>query len=235
MRKISKEKYVIAAFLTAGIFLLGLFLGFVIEGKRVSYIQSVSEEQRLDFSSLQLQYAYIDQLNRDKDCNAVIKTSEKYLENLEATRIKLETYTDNSKLNQRDFDILKREYIIAQLNYWLLAKKTKDLCNSDSVSILYFFSTEDKCPNCDQQAFILTYLKKIFKEKLLIFALDSEYTGESMLDILKNRYDVVTFPTLIIEEKKLESLVSKDKILKEICPRYTSEIETCLPYTAQIK
>src|SRR3989344_3807045 len=106
MRTISKDKYIIAGAITIGIFLLGLFLGLVIEGKRLSYIESAGRKQNLDFSSLQLQYAFIDQLSQEKNCLAVQKTFEQNINNLESTRLRLENFDSDSTLNKKDFDVL---------------------------------------------------------------------------------------------------------------------------------
>ena len=231
MRKVSKDKYIIAALITAGIFTLGLLLGLVIEGKRVSYIEEVSKGQNLDFSSLQLQYAYIDQLSQENNCEAVSKTFEKNIENLETTRLRLENFDDKARLNKLEFDLLKREYTLAQIRYWLLAKKTKELCGDDIVTILYFFSDEEECSQCDNQAFVLTYLKKRFEEKLLIFSFDSKFTEEPLINILKTTYDISTFPTIVIEGEKYEGMTKTEEVLEEICPYYKSEIEECSGYS----
>ena len=226
-RKVSKEKYITAALITGGIFILGLFLGLVIEGKRVSYINEVSREQNLEFSSLQLQYAYIDQLSQENNCQAVSKTFEKNIESLEDTRLRLENFDQDATLNKQDFDLLKREYILAQIRYWLLAERTKDLCGNDAVSILYFFSDEQECQECDNQAFILTFLKKQFREKLLVFSFDSKFSQEPLINILKSTYSIDKYPTLIIEGKKYEGITGKDDILREICRHYRQKTEEC--------
>ncbi|MBA3064388.1 hypothetical protein FP803_03035, partial [Candidatus Woesearchaeota archaeon] len=65
VRELNKKRYFIAALLTLFVFVLGLMLGLVIEGKRVQYIESMNRIEKLDYSSLQLQYAYIDQLSQE--------------------------------------------------------------------------------------------------------------------------------------------------------------------------
>ena len=160
MRALSRDKYIIAGAITLGIFLLGLFLGLSIEGKRVNYIESVSRKQGLDFSSLQLQYAFIDQMSQEKNCMAVQKTFEQNINNLESTRIRLENFDRDATLNKNELDVLKNEYILAQVRYWLLAERTKKLCDADIVNILYFYSDQKECPECEKQAFVLTYLDR---------------------------------------------------------------------------
>ena len=230
VREFNKKRYFIAALLTLFIFILGLLLGLVIEGKRAQYIQSMNKIEKLDYSSLQLQYAYIDQLSQEKNCDAVSKTFESSVKKLIETSGRLENYEKNANLNKKDFHTLKREYILAQLNYWLLAKRTKKICDRDLVTILYFYSTDKECPDCGEQAFILTYLKNEFKDKLLIFALDSTYVDEPMIEMLKDQYGISRYPTLIIEGHVFEGFISKDKLLRAICPLYKKDIDYCRKY-----
>jgi hypothetical protein len=227
VREFNKKRYIIAALLTLSIFLLGLMLGLVIEGKRVQYIESMNRIEKLDYNSLQLQYAYIDQLSQEKNCDAVSKTFESSVKSLIETSERLENYEQNANLNKEDLHVLKREYILAQLNYWLLAKRTKKICNRDLVSILYFYSTKEECPDCERQAFILTYLKNEFKDKLLIFALDSTYVDEPMIEMLKDQYGISRYPTLIIEGHVFEDFIPKDELLKTICSLYKEDIDYC--------
>lgn len=227
MRSLSKEKYILAGIITLGVFLLGLFLGLAIEGKRVNYIESISKKQNLEFSSLQIQYAFIDQLSQEKNCLAVQKTFEQNINNLESTRIRLENFGREAKLNKNELDILKNEYLLAQIKYWLLAERTRILCDTDTVSILYFFSDETECPDCDRQSFILTYLKEKFEDKLLIFSFDSKFESEPMVPLLKKTYNVTDYPTLVIGGKPKSKFQGKDSILREICTHYKEKIPDC--------
>ncbi|MBD3310591.1 hypothetical protein GF351_05220 [Candidatus Woesearchaeota archaeon] len=230
MRKVSKDKYFIAAILTVGIFVLGLFMGFVIEGERVGYLQTEATIDRLDYTSMQLQYAYIDQLEQEGSCSAVQETFEENIKNIAEARQRLENFDEDATINKEEFKILQREYTIAQLRYWLLAKRTRDICDSEMTTILYFFATDQLCPKCEEQAFILDYLKKRFQEKLLIFALDSQLSEEPMIQIIKNTHEITTYPTLIIENEAFHGFTEQEDILRKICPYYESEMEDCIGY-----
>ena len=221
MERELKGKYLLAAFITAIIFLLGLFLGMTIEGKRVLYIEKTSKEQQLAFEGLQLQYNWITQLSQEKNCPAIFKTFEDYIDKLAKSQERLETYSEEAKLDKADFLNLKREYLQAELNAWLLAERVKTSCNESMMStILYFYSTDRLCPTCGQQALVLSYLKGVFKEKVLIFSIDSSLEQESMIPLLKSIYLIAQYPTLIVDGKKFEGLAAGDELLKEICVNY---------------
>ncbi len=229
-RKINKSRYVVASLITLCIFLLGVMLGLVIEDKRIRVSQEEEKNQQMDFRSMQLQYEYINQLSFENDCQTMQETFEANMENLELARLKLEEYTKSSKINKDDFNQIKRDYTISQLQYWLFAKKKKQICDSDDVSILYFFAEDKACRDCNKQSFVLTYLKKIFGADLLIFSINSNFTEEPMVNLLQKSYNVTTFPTMMIDKQKVEGLHNKDDLLKIICPMYTTENEKCKDY-----
>lgn len=227
MREFSKKRYLLTLVLTGFIFVFGLMLGLIIEGARTGYLEDISAQQTLEYNSLQLQYEFIDQLGQDGNCKAISKTFDHAVESLENARVRLEEYNQDSTLNKEEFDNLKREYALAQIRYWMLARETKELCDMELSTILYFYSTKEKCPKCEQQAFMLTYLKKKFDDRLLNFALDGDYENELMIQILKDTYDVTEFPTIIVDDKKFDGLTDKETILKEICKNYSPTLEEC--------
>jgi len=221
MKREMKGRYILAAFITVVIFLLGLLLGTTIEGKRVLYAQQTSKEQQLAFEGLQLQYNWITQLSQEKNCPALFKTFQDYMDKLAKSQERLETYSEDSTLDKTDFENLKREYLQAELNSWLLAERVKTSCNQTPLgTVLYFYSTDNLCPRCEEQALVLSYIKAIFNEKVLIFSIDSSLEEESMIPLLKSVYSITKYPTLIVNDKKLDGLVTSNGMLNELCPTF---------------
>src|SRR3989338_4537234 len=136
VRDISKRRYLVAGIITALVFVLGLMLGFVIEGKR------------LELGSLQLQYAYIDQLAQERNCNALAVNFGKNVNTLESARARLEDYYNGASVNKGDFEVVRRDYLIAQFNYWLFARKYQDLCRANIVTVLFFYDDDGRCSTC---------------------------------------------------------------------------------------
>jgi len=225
-RNVHKRRYLLAALLTFLVFSMGLMLGLVIEGKRVEVSRERADEQRLDLGSLQLQYAYIDQLAQEGNCDALAKNFDKNINTLEESRVKLESYYDGAAVNKQEFDIIRREYTIAQFNYWLFAKKYKELCDAEIVTILFFYDDEEVCNKCNDQGFVLSYLKNIFEDDLLNFAIYGRYDAEPMVSILKNTYEVTQYPSLVIEDEKYEGFLDQDEVRTLICSNIQSH-EKC--------
>lgn len=225
MGEIKKRRYVLAGILTVMVFVLGLLLGLVIEGKRVELVQDASEEAKVAISSLQLQYAFIDQLSQIGNCADFMNAFGKNVENLETARIKLSNYQEQSTVNRKEFDLLYRNYITSQVQYLLLSMKAKKLCNSDTVSVQYFFSKD--CKSCDDQSFILTFLKQKFGQRLFIFGFDTSFKSEPLLNLMVSAYNVTDFPTLVIENRKYAGFMSNDNLTSTICGLYEAAPDYC--------
>ena len=226
-RTLNKKRYAFAAILTILIFTLGIMLGLIIEGKRFDLSQQRITEQRLDLSSLQLQYAYINQLTQEKNCPALTVSFNDNVNTLEQSRERLENYHKSASINKADFNLIKREYLIAQLNYWLLAKKYAQLCNASVTTILFFYDNEEDCNKCNDQGFILSYLKNTFKEQLLNFAIHGKQEQEPMVNILKDTHQINTYPTLIIQNQKIEGFINKEQLQKKICQNLNNHHPKC--------
>ncbi len=228
MRKPNTRFYVTAGIITLFIFSFGVLLGVVIEGERLSYLESKYNEEKLNYESLQTQYLYLSYLpssQRNESCSAFSTTLNTYLNKTEDTRIRLENYVEKGNIRAEDFKTLKREYVLSQINYWTLSSKTKELCGKDLVTLLYFHSKA--CGSaCSNQGKILDYMKKIFGDKLLIFAFDSDFE-EPMISILKETNNVTETPTIVLEDKKYVGFTSKDVLLKEICSLYRNTPPEC--------
>lgn len=228
MTTISKDVYILAFFITFGIFLLGLLLGFVIEGKRVMLVQEKNQEQKIDFSSAQLQYQFLQQLQNNKNCPALFTAFYDNLKDLEETRIRLEQYDRKATLDKKSFELLQREYFLAEMRYWLLASDIKQICDFDVVTALYFYSDEDSCDTCENQAFVLSYLKSLFGDKLLVFSFNAQIDHEPLIDLLKTAHNVTVYPSVVVDAVTYNGFRDKDLLLKDVCQQLKEKPDSCL-------
>ncbi len=229
-RTISKKRYIVAFVITSLIFIVGLILGILVTQRRAESILSVSEIQKIDFDSLQTQLLFLNSVSKERNCPALTKTLEQNINDLEDTRRKLESYITRSLTeSNQEFLLIKREYMLSEIRYWLLASESEKICDRDSVSILYFYSNID-CDDCVSQGSILTLLKNKFEENLLIFSIDADFEKEPIIPIIKEAYSIAKTPTLIIGDKKFEGLTKKEEVLKVICPSLKKENQECIGF-----
>ena len=210
---------------SALIFVLGVMIGNLLSKERVDYLKDVAYKQRLDYESLDLQSLYISTTNlRNESCSALGKILEQSLKSVADAQSKVELYI--KQRNDPRYSDIKREYSTAQIRYWLLDKKIKDICKIDSVSILYFYSDKE-CQDCGAQGTVLTYLKEKIGDRLLVFSLDSDFSQEPLIALVAINHNIIEVPSLVLENKSYSGLFAKESLLKEICPLYEAKPGLC--------
>ncbi len=215
--RLKKRRYAIALIFVLLIFAAGTLFGSYLSKERIDYLENEVYVHRLNFQSLQLQSLFLSSLisqNRTANCEALNYFLEQNLESVAEAQQKVEKYMRES--DKTVFYNYKREYIQAQINYWLMYQEVKRICEPNQAAILYFYSNE-ACNNCGAQGTILDYLKNKFGQSILIFSLDADLIDEPMIGILKETYNVEELPSLVIEDELHEGLMNKQELSKEIC------------------
>ena len=138
----------------------------------------------------------------------------------------LGAYSDRNILFTRgQVTDLKTKYTSLLIKDWLLQEKIKTDCGANVVSVLYFYSTEG-CNDCIVQGDILTLLKEVFKDKLMVFPLDVGIDSD-MVKILMARFDIEPMPTIVVNNEKYEGVITKEQLSGIICSEIPS-IEECI-------
>ena len=226
--QIKKRRYIAAFLITALIFILGFFAGLVIESQRSAYLQDTYQQQQVEYNSMQLQQLLIDEISRDENCAALRTTFDNNIRNLESARVRLETFQEDATLKEAEFDTLAREYTHAQIRYYLLAQRTQEICGEEAATVLYFYTGETACPLCDDQAFVLTYLKRVMDDKLLIFSFNEQLAEqEPAIQILMNRHNITEFPTIVVNDEPYPGFVSRNQLRDELCDWFREDHAFC--------
>ena len=227
-RKISKDKYILAGFLTFLIFSLGISLGIIIDNARANWAKYENNVLELDYQSLQYQSLFLNSLEEEgKGCAALHSNLEKSVAQLGESLELVLTYQEDSKINKKAFQLVQRRYLLDNIRYWLFAKKSKQECQIDLVTVLYFYS-EQFCAPCPTQGTILTYYKNIFDERVLIFPINVDLRDEEpLIGILMDTYKVNRFPSLLIEDTLFEGVITKKKLGTIICDSFIRHQKEC--------
>ena len=220
-RSVNVTRHLTAFVITVLIFVIGLLIGLNLTNERIEVSENFARQQKADYDSLQLQFLYL----QEGSCPVLEETLEHNINDLETQRAKIEEYIRDS--SREEFKLLEREYMLSELRYWLLAKQAKQDCESDTVSVLYFYSdVEGECNDCSAQGLVLSYLKNIFKDRLLVFSIDVN-VQDPLLNILKESEGINTLPALIIEEDKTYGLKDRDELKQIICDYYKTPPGEC--------
>ncbi len=208
------SRYAIAGFVVFMVFVTAFMLGTYMEGVRNESLRVNIEEQRNELNDLLLQYQYISELEKQQNCEALAVIFHESLEQLDTQSQRLQGYEEQRKLENSDYKRLRKAYTVSQVNYWLLAKRLKDLCGMQYSDILYFFSSPKNCADCENQGIHLDYVKKRLGDEVLIFALDG--SEEGIIALLKANYEVERFPTLVIDDVPY-NYSTNEEIIEILC------------------
>ncbi len=214
-RKLSTKRYVVAGIITTLVFVLGVSLGIIFENARVVHNEELLKDQEASIASLQLQYFYISEMQNSNDVCPVLTTAlTDSIERLGESLEKVEQTIADNKINYNEKKRIQRIYMQDNIRYWLFSKTVQEKCNSNVLNILYFFSEDcDVCPN---QGVVLSYFKKIYQDKILIFPINTDI-DEDMINLIKIQFNVTTYPTLIINDQKFQGIVKKDQLNSILC------------------
>ncbi|MFP4045648.1 MAG: thioredoxin family protein [Candidatus Aenigmatarchaeota archaeon] len=209
MREIKKRRYLFAGALTMAIIFSGLAAGEFMDTMRLNYLQNSLEEERIDYKDLQTQYFYLSEVSPEDFCRISDQTIKKSLVRLKGLLDQLSDYQKSSDFSKEEYLDLKRDYTIANLRYWMLLRKSNELCDNDDIWVLYFH--EEGCGSCPTQGFILTQIRKTYDKKVWVFPLDMEIE-ENMITILKERYNVTETPTLVVNDQVHHGFQNHEKV-----------------------
>ena len=232
-RQIYLRTYIVVGLISLLIFSLGFLLSVLVDNQRIDRVEKATRLLELNYKSLQFQQLYINTLaNNTESCPVFQLSLQSSIKSLTDSLERMESYKVAADFNAGEFNELSRTYILDNMRYWLFAGKTKELCNLDFVTVLYFYSDE-KCSICPDQGVILSYFKKLLGDRLLVFPINADLeVSEASISMLKQRYNVTVYPTIIIRESKYEGVVSKNDLMPIICSSFQSPAEACSKLSA---
>ena len=63
-------------------------------------------------------------------------------------------------------------------------------------TILYFYSNKEDCNDCEQQGYVLSYIKKKYPS-VRVYSFDINIENQA-IDIIKENYDINIAPSVVI-------------------------------------
>ncbi len=220
-RKTSWSKYIFAIGLTALIIVATITTYLVADTTRVKELNLQSEIIKTDYESLQVQQLYLTTIpNTNESCPALKIALQESIKKLAGSLDNVKSARDSTIINEKEMTNIERKYLNDNIRYWLFAKKTKELCGTDT-AIIIFFTTTRNCDECEKQGAILTYYKKKLQDQILIFPLNTALEeDEAIIKILKMQYGVTTLPAIIVENDVYNRIVEREELREILKNKY---------------
>jgi len=215
---VGKEIYVLTILVGTAIFVLGFYIGGIINQPKINEIKEQNELLAIKIENINLGLKLFEMTeNNNLSCN-YIKTE---MEELEKERMKLVNELDKTEVfDQKKFEITKRKYTLSLVNIWILSKEKEKFCGVKSPTILYFYDINSE--SCREQGKVLDHIvyeyNKLGKH-ITVLSIDKNF-DEPIVKVLKESFNITKAPTLIIENKKFESFTSEKIIENTLCEKY---------------
>ncbi|MAE12945.1 hypothetical protein CMO92_00125 [Candidatus Woesearchaeota archaeon] len=206
-KKINPKKYALTLLITMILFISGLVIGATVSNIKLGKLDDLQQDIRTDTLDIEVQY----RLFEEEPCRGINSTP--LTDQLYELSLKLD-FMENS-LGEDDPNVLrlKEYYGLLELRHWVFVRKVGSSCNQTIVPILYFYSNEGDCPKCEEQGFILSYIRKTHPY-INVYSFDINIDNGA-LSTVKRIFKVKDTPTLVVVNSTYTGFQSK-AVLKDI-------------------
>lgn len=222
-----KDAFWKAAVLTAVIFFAGVLLGYLIEKNRAAKIEEQFAETELEWADAKLQSLYYQMINPEW-CDAAIKENINFADRVYEQGLTLEKYEEANQITKKLL-FEKKKYALLKAEFWINSILLKEKCNASYKNLVYFYTDDPSLKEeqeQDIQSVILMNLKGKYGDKMMLIPLPIDL-NISIINVMKDTYDIKTAPTILINEKiSLEGL-QKENILEEYLNKNYSNEKKC--------
>jgi len=198
---------IIAAFsISTLVFISGLYLGSVFSEIKLEKLNDLEEDFKSDTLALELRYEILKE-NPCMAANSTILSEELY-----ELGSKLEHMENSLGVDDPSVVRLKEYYSLLQLKHWLFMNNIKDECDYPLNLILYFYSNDEDCENCDTQGVVLSYLRKKYPT-VRTYAFDYNYDNMALNAIKEIYLEDGELPAFIINDNAHTGFKNADDII----------------------
>lgn len=215
-RRLSVPIYIGAFLISLVIFIIGIYIGTIID---TSNLSSISEEvSDISEKVASVQLLLLSGGNSSSFCPVYLSELDSIDKEVERIGHKLSYLEEVRGIYDNQ---LKKEYFILEAESYLLSEKVKTLCGDDSVLLIYFYSNKD-CERCGEQGTEILKARDLLLQERVdvkLFSFDGEL-GSPVAEALEMQYNVTAYPSIVINGKtyagyhdseKLKSIIKASK------------------------
>ena len=203
------KKYLIVFFITAGLFLLAAYVSNYFSGKKLGELQTIQDEISVDILSSETQFSLLSSLSCKNVSDSVLSSE-------------LNTYGQKLDWGQKNLgasaevSYLKKYYSLLEIKDYLLMKQISSRCGIKSAFILYFYTTDNSCTECENESVVLSALRDKYPS-LRVYSFDYS-TDLSAVSAMLSIYKIkdTLLPAMVIDDDVLTGFQSMDVLQKRV-------------------
>jgi hypothetical protein len=192
------KKYIFTFLITAAIFMTAIWASNYFNQKKINEIKDIESQIAIDISASETQFSLLAEL----PCSDI--TGSPLSQELATLGDKLSYMEESRGSDDSEVVSLKKYYSLLQIKDFLLIQKIKEKCGTNTTKsgpfVVYFYSNEGNCTDCQKEGFVLTKLRADYPE-LRVYAFDYNL-NLSALQTLISIYNIKNEqPTLLVDGK----------------------------------
>jgi thiol-disulfide isomerase/thioredoxin len=203
------KKYLFAFVLTVLIFGTALYTSNKLGQKKIADVRAVEDRVSLDILSSETQFNLLAETSCKNIAPSGFLSSE-----LGPLGEKL-SYAENQNFSKDDLQSLKQSYFLLEIKDYLLMKKVTEKCGQKQTFILYFYSNDGDCPDCDTAGAVLTELRTRYPN-LRVYSFDYHFDLEAVRTMEKIYNVKDSLPALIVNGDPYYGLKTVDDLLTNV-------------------
>jgi hypothetical protein len=164
-RRARWSTYLIAFAITALIFATAFYVSNYFNNRRIADVRTTEDSISTDILSLQTQFDLLSEHSCGDIAENTILPSE-----MTSLGSRL-SYLEAQGGNQDQIASLKKLYSVLEIKDYLLMQQLAARCNLKPVFILYFYSNNGTCADCEKQGYALTALSETYPQ-LRVYSFD---------------------------------------------------------------
>lgn len=201
------SSYLVAFLITALIFATALYASNYFNGQRIADIQTTENDVSTQILSTETQF----DLLQEHSCSDVSASD---LAPSEMTSLGSELdYLEAQGGNQAEITRLKSTYSLLEIKDYLAMQQLAQKCSLKPVFILYFYSNNGDCPQCEAQGDVLTALSQEYPQ-LRVYSFDYNLQVGALQTLISIDHVQDNLPALVINGKNQYGFQSLDAIQK---------------------
>lgn len=162
---------------------------------RITELNALEDQLAIDMLSLDTQFLLLAAAPCESAASSTTAISE--LGDL-GSRL---SYTEN-QLGSDNAQVirLKKQYSLLEIRDYLITKQLAAACGTKPITVLYFYSNNKDCENCDKAGYALSYLRDTYPS-LRVYSFDYHLNLGALKTLIQVLKVKGTFPAFVINGK----------------------------------
>lgn len=219
---INWKQYFFSFAITAVIFATAILTSNYFAQKRVDEIRGIQDKISIDTLSSETQFSLLEESSCKDIGTGSLSTELGTLED------KL-SYTEKERgENDAEVQTLKKYYFLLEIKDYLLMNKISQKCKKTPISIIYFYSLDDKCADCEKEGYVLTRLREKYPD-LRVYSFDYNADLSAVKTLISINKIKDELPAIIVKDNVYYGFQSVEDIEKAVPDLRKLKVSTTTP------